>query len=183
MARMIYYSAVSLDGFVADAAGSLAWLDRHDNDPDGPLGWSAFDASIGAMVMGRSTYDWLHSGPLAAEDATWPHRQPCWVLTHRPDLAGLPGADLRPTAEPAGSIVEQMRQVAGDADLWCAGGGRTAAYFHAAGLLDEIWLSVAPDALGAGVPVLPVAVPSRLELLDVDRNRDFAALRYRVVRD
>jgi dihydrofolate reductase len=183
MARMIYYSAVSLDGYVADAAGSLAWLDRNDNDPDGPLGWTAFDASIGAMVMGRATYDWLVTGPLAEEGAGWPHRQPCWVLTHRPDLAGLPGADVRPTDEPAVRIVEQMRDAAGSADLWCVGGGRTAAYFHAAGLLDEIWLSVAPDVLGGGVPVLPVAVPARLELLDVARNRDFAALRYRVLSD
>ena len=179
---MIYYSAVSLDGYVADAAGSLAWLHAHDNDADGPLGWNAFDALIGAMVMGRDTYDWLRNGPLAEDDAVWPHRQPCWVLTHRPDLRAPAGADLRPTDEPATRIAEQMREAAGGADLWCVGGGRTAAYFHAAGLLDEVWLSVAPDVLGGGVPLLPVASPARLELLDVQRNRDFAALRYRVVR-
>ena len=115
MGRMIYYSAMSLDGYVADRAGSLAWLDEHDNDPDGPLGWTAFDASIGAMVMGRSTYDWLRDGPLAAEGARWPHRQPCWVLTHRPDdLGGLAGADLRPTAAPAAHIAALMREAAGD---------------------------------------------------------------------
>jgi riboflavin biosynthesis pyrimidine reductase len=50
-----------------------------------------------------------------------------------------------------------MRTVTGARDLWCVGGGRTAAWLHAAGLLDEVWVSIAPEILGAGTPLLGAA--------------------------
>lgn len=43
-----------------------------------------------------------------------------------------------------------------------------------------MWIQYAPIALGGGAPVLPRRVELRLE--DVARNRDFACVRYSVVR-
>ena len=55
----IYYTASSLDGFIVDSAGSLDWLLSRDIDVDGPFGYKAFEKSVGALVMGSTTYRWV----------------------------------------------------------------------------------------------------------------------------
>ena len=47
-----YYTATTLDGFIADADNSLDWLFTRNRDPDGPLSYGAFIADVGAMAMG-----------------------------------------------------------------------------------------------------------------------------------
>lgn len=179
MGRVVYYTALSLDGFVATREHDLSWLLSRDSDPEGPLGYAAFDRQVGAIVMGRSTYDWIVD--TLPPDADWPYRQPSWVLTSRPiDTVRFHDADIRTTSAPAGEVVDQMRAAAGDLDLWCVGGGRTATWLHAAGLLDEVWVSIAPVLLGDGIPV--IHGHAELHLVEVDRNRDFAVCRYRVSR-
>ena len=176
MGRAIYYTAMSLDGYVADRRGSLDWLDGWDNDPDGILGWNGFDAGVGALIMGRTTFDWLMAGPLADPAATWPHRQPGWVMTSRPPAAVPSGAALTFTDAPVTEVMAAARETAGTDDVWVAGGGVTATAYARAGLVDEVWLSVAPVLLGGGAPVLTESVP--LRLAEAARNGDFAALRY-----
>lgn len=179
MSRLVYYTAMSLDGYVATREHDLSWLLSRDGDPEGPLGFSAFERRVGAIVMGRSTFDWV-AAHLPPEEG-WPHHQPCWVVTSRAiDPGRFPTSDIRATSAPAAEVVAQMRAAAGDLDLWCVGGGRTATWLHDSGLLDEVWVSIAPVLLGAGIPVVDGHV--ELDLVDVDRNRDFAVCRYRVSR-
>lgn len=179
MGKVVYYTAVSLDGFVADPAGDLAWLVVHEPEPGGPNDYDAFIAGVGAMVMGRTTYDWVMAD-LARTGSAWPYTQPCWVLTHRPLEEPPGGGDVRATSDTAEQVVAAMRAAAGDADLWCVGGGETAAWMHRAGLLDEIRVTVAPEVLGTGVPLLPGR--ARLELLETARSGEFVTARYRVLR-
>jgi dihydrofolate reductase len=78
----VYYTASSLDGFVADEAGSLDWLLSRDVDAGGPFGYEAFARDVGALVMGSTTYEWI----VANQPGEWPYEQPSWVLTHRPGI-------------------------------------------------------------------------------------------------
>ncbi|GAA3758932.1 dihydrofolate reductase family protein [Microbacterium kribbense] len=169
----IFYTASSLDGFIATSQHGLDWLLRRDVDPDGPMGYAAFARSVGALVMGAATYEWL-----LAHDAGWAYAQPTWVLTHRP-LPARPGADVRVAHGDVRAVHEQMTAAAGDRDLWVVGGGDVARQFAVAGLLDEIWVQFAPVTLGAGIPFLPLAL--ELALLQTARNREFLCGRYRVV--
>src|SRR5262245_32705481 len=89
MTRYRYYVASSLDGFLADRDGSLDWLLAFGME-EFAAGYRAFIAEVGAIVMGRSTYDFVHGeGPDA-----WDYEVPAWVLTHR-DADGVPGRDIR----------------------------------------------------------------------------------------
>ncbi len=176
--QVIYATSASLDGYVADRQGTLDWLDGLDHDPAGPGGFAEIDARAGAMVMGRATHDWV-AGALERTGDPWPHRQPCWVRTRRPLDRPIPGADLRVADGSAAAAVTELRRIAGDADVWCVGGGRTASWLLDAGLLDEMWVTVAPVVLGGGVPLL--AGPASLELREVARNGAFAVVRYRVL--
>jgi dihydrofolate reductase len=173
----VYLTGASLDGFVADARGSLDWLVSLDLDPEGPGGFPALDARVGALVMGRTTYDWVERALAESGDA-WPHHQPTWVLTHRDPPAQVPDAPITFTDAPIEAVATAMREAAGDLDCWVMGGGQVATAFADAGLLDEVIVDVAPVLLGAGTPVITTRLD--LELVDVTRNRDLAVLRYRV---
>ena len=170
----VYYTASSVDGFIADADNSLSWLLSRDVDGSGPMGYDRFFAGVGALCMGATTYLWLRE-----HEQGWPFTLPCWVFTHR-DLALPEGADVRTTRADVAQVHAQMVAAAGGRDVWVVGGGELAAQFADRGLLDELWVQYAPVALGAGAPLLPRRVELRLE--EVDRNRDFACARYTFVR-
>ena len=90
-----YYTASSLDGFIATEDHSLEWLF--------PLvdleatSYPTFVAEVGALAMGSSTYEWLlkHVIKLGTPDETvWPYSQPAWVFSRR-NLVAQAGADIR----------------------------------------------------------------------------------------
>jgi dihydrofolate reductase len=176
----VYYTATSVDGVIADPEASLTWLLSRDNDPRGPMGYETFLPTVGAIVMGRTTYEWVLAHDVDDEGRPrWQYEAPCWVFTHR-DLPRVDG-DVRVVQGPVEPVHADMVSAAAGRTLWVVGGGDLAGQFAAAGLLDEVWLSVAPVTLGAGAPLLPRHV--ELDLLDVARNRDFACLRFAVRRD
>jgi dihydrofolate reductase len=111
--------------------------------------------------------------------AEWPYPdQRTWVFTHR-DLPRFAGADLELTADDIRAVHARMVGAAAGKNIWLVGGGDLVAQFAALGLLDEIWLGVAPVVLGGGVPVLPTRLPGTLTLEDVTRfGAGFLALRY-----
>jgi dihydrofolate reductase len=172
--RTVYYTATTLDGFVADEAQTLDWLLSREADAEGPMGYTAFIAGVGALVMGATTYRWVR-----AHDEGWPYDQPCWVLTHSPGEPP-PGADVRFTADDVGAVHAAAGAAAGDRDVWVVGGGVVAAQFAERGLLDEVVVSIAPVTLGAGRPLLPAHVELRQR--EVAANGEFACIRYEVVR-
>lgn len=173
MSITTYYTATSLDGFIADEQHSLEWLFRQDQDESGPLNYVEFFARIGAVVMGSTTYEWV----LQHENGKWPYQQPAWVMTTR-DLPKVDG-DVRFARGDVRSVHDEMTAAAGGKDLWVVGGGDLAGQFADAGLLDEIIVYVASVTLGGGAPLLPRKLDLRLE--ELARNRAFACGRYSVV--
>lgn len=170
-----YFTASSLDGFIATADHSLDWLLTQDFDESGPMAYPSFIENIGALAMGSSTYEWV----MHQEEGRWGYEQPTWVFTHR--ALGLPATgDVRLTQADVRAVHAEMVVAAGGRDLWIVGGGDLAGQFADAGLLDEVWLQYAPVTLGGGAPVLPRRLD--LELLDIARNRAFLCGRYRVLR-
>jgi dihydrofolate reductase len=57
-----YYTATTLDGFIADPDNSLDWLFTRERDEVGPLNYGDFIARVGAMAMGSTTYEWIVGG-------------------------------------------------------------------------------------------------------------------------
>ena len=172
--RTIYFTASSVDGFIADPEHSLSWLVTRDIDSAGPMGYDGFIADVGALAMGASTYQWL----LDNLDGDWPYEMPAWVFTHRefPPATG----DVRFTSADVTSVHAEMVAAAQGKDVWLTGGGDLVGQFAEHGLLDEIWVQWAPVSLGSGAPLLPRRIELRLE--ELARNRDFACARYSVAR-
>src|SRR4051812_22134946 len=82
MARTTYYTAMTLDGFLADEHDSLDWLFVQDQDEHGPLSYEEFIKDIGALVMGATTYDWILANSIDKGEA-WVYDVPAWVVSHR----------------------------------------------------------------------------------------------------
>jgi dihydrofolate reductase len=179
-----YYTAASLDGFIATPDDSLDWL-----FPLGDVGatsYPAFIRDVGALAMGSATYEWMlrHAvGPEAREPQPWPYTQPAWVFSSR-RLPPVPGADIRFVRGDVGPVHEEMVAAAGGRNVWIVGGGELAGQFHDRGLLDELFVQVGSVTLGAGKPLLPRAITSPpLRLMSARAvGTGFAELHYEVPR-
>jgi dihydrofolate reductase len=162
VATVIYSTACTLDGFIADEHGSLDWLFEVPDDPEDGS-WERFMRGVGPMAMGRTTYEWVleHEDLLNRPERwqQWYGDRPCWVFTHR-ELPALPGADVRFVRGDVRAVYEEMR-AARDGDVWLVGGGDLVGQFDDAGLLTEIHLAMCPVTLGAGAPLLPRRITSR----------------------
>ena len=177
MSRAIYYTATTLDGFIADPDDSLAWLLRQPQDEGGgPQDYDRFIKGIGALVMGSTTYEWVLAH-LAQTGEEWFYSQPSWVMTSR-ELPVLEGADVRFASGPVAEVYDALRDAAGDLGIWVVGGGDLAGQFADAGLLDEVVVSIAPVTLGAGRPILPRRL--ELRLVETAPNGAFVTARYEV---
>ena len=108
-----YYTATTLDGFIADPDDSLDWLFTRDQDRDGPLNYAEFISGIGALAMGSTTYEWILGHEFSGKD---PVRVEVAV---RHPVLGLhaPGADGRPRRP--GRVHERGRRLRARGDGRC----------------------------------------------------------------
>lgn len=182
-ARTRYYTAATLDGFIADPNHSLDWLFQFGSQ--GTDDFPGFLQEVGAVAMGSSTYEWIlrHLIGAGAEHAQpWPYNQPAWVFTTR-SLRSVPGADIRFVRGDVAPVHEAMRSAAAGKNIWLVGGGDLVGQFHDQGLLDEIIVTIAPVTLGAGKPLLPRAITAPpMKLLDSRMLGPFVQLRYAIAR-
>jgi len=179
-----YYTASSLDGYIATADDSLDWLFQLGDVND--TSYPDFIRDVGALAMGSATYEWMLRHvikPGSGSPGAWPYRQPCWVFSSR-ELPGIDAADVRFVRGDVRPVHEAMRAAAGMQNVWIVGGGDLVGQFHDAGLLDEIIVQVSSVTLGAGKPLLPRRIASPpLQLTAARRiGPGFAELRYDVPR-
>ena len=132
----VYFTASSVDGFIADADNSLSWLLSRDVDVTGPMGYQGFmDTEVGALVMGSTTYEWILAND-DSEDGRWPYDLPTWVFSSR-RLQVVDG-DVRFVSGGVAAMHQDAMRAAGDQGVWIVGGGDLAGQFADAGLLDEL---------------------------------------------
>jgi dihydrofolate reductase len=155
-----YYSAASLDGYIASADDTLDWLMGYEGTYSGPNvepregSYERFYDDVGALVMGSVTYEFV-----LALGRGWPYEgKPTWVLSSR-ELPRPEGADVRTVAAAVSELHEEMTAAAGERNLWVVGGGNVASQFADEGLLDEVIVTVVPVVLGNGKPLFDRPVP------------------------
>jgi dihydrofolate reductase len=150
-----YYTASSLDGFIATEDDSLDWLFSLGSLNDSS--YPTFIAEVGAMAMGSATYEWMlkNADKVAAESGSaWPYTQPVWIFSRR-ELPVIAGANLRFVRGDVRAVHAEMREAASGKNVWIVGGGDLAGQFCDAGLLDEIVVQLGSVTLGKGKPLFP----------------------------
>ena len=169
MSKVVYCTACTLDGFIANEHNSLDWLFETPHSAD-ESSWDDFIQAVGPMCMGRTTYEWMlqHHPDLLAGPDQWREfygDRPAWVFTHRTDLPTVVGANIRFVHGDVRSVYDDMRATR-EGDVWIIGGGDLVGQFDDAGLLDRVMVNVCPVTLGGPV----VAEKDHLEA-DARRRR------------
>jgi dihydrofolate reductase len=128
-------------------------------------------ANIGATIMGRNMF-----GPLRGPwpDESWrgwwgedpPYHHPVFVLTHHPreplEMEG--GTTFYFVGDGIESALAQAKDAAGGGDVWLAGGASVVNQYLAAGLVDEVDISIAAMILGSGARLFDGVEPGVVEL-------------------
>lgn len=179
-----YYTATSIDGYIADEEDSLDWLFQFGEieETEGVEDYTQFIDQVGALAMGSTTYEWIIEHENVREDpAKWPYEVPAWVFSSR-ELPAVDGANIRFAQGDVAPVHAEMVKAADGKNVWLVGGGDLVGQFHEHRLLDEIILSVAPVTLASGAPLLPRRITTPpLKLANVQTRGDvFAVLTYEV---
>jgi dihydrofolate reductase len=152
---VIYYAAVSLDGFIAGKDGDVKWLDGYFI-PE--LGFHDFIKRVGGVILGRTTFDKI------ATYGNWPYGElKGTVATHR-DMDGSFGP-VKKTEGTAKDIYASAKAFS-PGPHWLVGGADLATQFLDARLLTRIDLFVIPVLLGEGIPAFVNKAIEKLELID-----------------
>lgn len=184
MTQVIFHTATTLNGFLADEHDSLDWLFATPGADEAESDFSTFLETVGVLVMGSTTYEWVvDHEDLSSQPEKWTDiygDRPTWVFTSR-DLPRIDGTHIRFARGDVATEWPAIRTAAAERAVWIVGGGDLAGQFADAGLLTEIRLSVAPATLASGRPLLPRRIgPDRLHLESMSRAGQFAELRYSV---
>ena len=183
MAKLIYSTIASVDGYVADAAGAFQWAAP---DEEVFAFVNELERPIGTYLFGRRMYETMVSWETAADLDEHPVEREFARLWRAADkvvystsLASVASARTRIERGFDPGAVRSLKATA-DRDL-TVGGPDLAEQALEAGLVDELQLFAVPVLVGGGTPAFPSGVRLDLDLLD---ERRFAAgtvyRRYRV---
>jgi len=148
--------AVSLDGYVCRADGSVDYLEKY---PIEEYDFDGFVDGVGALIMGSTTYV-----QTVGWGWTWGDR-PTMVLTTRADLPVPEGADIRFAARPTAEAIRSF-SVETPKRLWVFGGGRVVTEGLRGGAIDTLDITVMPEALGDGIPLFSDAYDGPMLLVE-----------------
>ena len=145
MRKTILYIAMSLDGYIADPYGGVAWLGGDGSDNENPGSYPAFIETIDTIILGYKTYHqvvtelspgkWMYSGKTS------------YVLTHREMESS---DEIIFTDENLPELIKRIRKNDGK-DIWICGGAAIANQFLALDEIDQFCVSIIPTILGDGV--------------------------------
>ncbi|HEX6743835.1 MAG TPA: dihydrofolate reductase family protein [Solirubrobacteraceae bacterium] len=183
MAKLIYLTIASLDGYVADEDGKFDWAVPDEevhafvNDLARPIGTELYGRRLYEVMIGWETMHTLPDQTPETLDfaAIW---QAAEKVVYSRTLKTVSSARTRiePEFDP-----EAIRRMKAEAERDISIGGATlAAEAIRAGLVDELHVIANPIVVGGGLPSLPGGVRWELELLDERRFANGAVyLRYR----
>ena len=184
MAKLIYVTNVSLDGYIEDERGAFNWF-----PPDDEVFAFTTDLlrSVDTFLYGRRLYEamavWETNAALAAQSDLMADFATAWQaadkVVYSTTLAAVQTARTRLEHRFDPVSVRDMKASATN-DL-TVGGAHLAAQAFKAGLVDECRLFVWPVIIGGGKPALPSGNRGDLELLDERRfGNGVVHLRYRI---
>ena len=169
-ARVRAYLGTSVDGRIAGPDDDLVWLEQPraravdepvPTGPDAMLGYEQHMATVGALLMGRQTFD------VVSGFDGWPYGDlPVLVATSR-DLPEERPSTVAAVRGDVPQVVAAALEVAGGQDVYVDGGRLVSAVLDA-GLLDELVMTVLPTLRGPGVGLFDgLTQPHDLDLVGV----------------
>ncbi len=172
MAKLIYFTPTSLDGYIADETGNLDWSAP---DEEAFAFITDLERPIGMYLYGRKMYEtmavWETPEVIPGLTPAMLDFARVWqaadkiVYSKSRETVSTPKTRLEREFHP-----QVVRELKAQSPLDISVAGPTlAAHAIRTGLVDEYHLLVVPTMLGGGTRVLPSNVRIRLDLLDERR--------------
>ena len=142
------FIATSLDGFIAREDGDIAWLVDLPVPEGEDFGYAAFMDGIGALVVGRQSFDKALTFP------EWPYKVPVEVMSRTPEAVQVPEAlqdRVRVTGKGPRALMEEL--AAAGVHRAYVDGGQIIRAFLAEGLIRRMIVTLIPVMLGEGRPL------------------------------
>lgn len=141
------FIAASLDGFIADKDGGIAWLTETPNPTKSDLGYSNFMSDTDAIIMGRNTFE-----TVCGFDMDWPYDKPVFVLSN--SLTEIP-EDYTGKAFLVNGLLQKVVETIHQKEHYSIyiDGGATVQNFLLEDLIDELIITTIPIILGEGFPL------------------------------
>ena len=192
---------MSLDGFVAGPNQRLespfgdidenilhGWMFDETDQPEHKSEMLDFLVDGGAFIMGsnmfvpKEKYDdpewkgWWGDNP--------PYHAPVYVLSEKVrDSIPMEGdTTFFFVTDGIESALKQAAEAAGDRNIHIAGGANTVNQYLAAGLVDELWMHIAPATIGSGARLFEGVSDLRLEPVEVSGTKLATHIKYRVLK-
>jgi dihydrofolate reductase len=184
VAKLVYITNASLDGYIEDERGAFDWAPPDD---DVFAFITKLMRSAGTYLYGRRLYEsmsvWETNPALAKQSDLTADFASAWQaadkVVYSTTLTAVSTATTRLERDFDPAAVGELKATA-MSDL-TIGGANLAAQAFAAGLVDEYQLFVWPMIVGGGKPALPAGIRTDLELLDEHRfDNGVVYLRYRI---
>jgi len=182
MARLIYATITSLDGYLEDEGGNIDWA-----APDEEVFEfiNELQRTIGTYLYGRRMYETMvywendvahEESPVEQDFRTmWRSAE---KIVYSTSLTAASSANTRMERTFDANAIRALKTTP-ERDITVNGANLAAQAFRA-GLVDECQLFLTPIVLGGGKPALPSEVRLELELLDERRfDNGVVFLRYR----
>ncbi|GMA60407.1 dihydrofolate reductase family protein [Alicyclobacillus fastidiosus] len=168
--KLVFYGAISVDGYIARENHSLDWLLGTEGEED--IGYSDFYATVDIILMGKKTYDEI----LIHMPDEFPYKgKECYVFsrstTGTTDYVEFINEDII-------RFTKSLKEHTGKR-IWIVGGGEVLYPLLQEKLVDEFIIQIAPSIIGRGIPLfLPGDQENQLRLIDVKQYKQMAELHY-----
>jgi dihydrofolate reductase len=163
--KMILYSAISADGYIAKKDGSVSWLEQIPNPDKEDFGYAAFYDSVEITIMGHNTYRQIETfdGPFPYPDTK------NYVITHRESMEENDNVSFISNEIP--EFVKSLKRNS-KKDIWLVGGSQTNLLMLQNDLIDEVILFMMPIFIGDGIPLFgsEYEVPLQLKQHEIYSN-------------
>ncbi|MFZ9956896.1 MAG: dihydrofolate reductase family protein [Flavobacteriales bacterium] len=147
MAKTVLYIATSLDGYIARPDGNLDWLTSIPSPQTGDYGYADLLNRIGAIIMGRLTYD-----EVIGFGGEWPYKGfDTYVVSNNKNLE-IKSDDTYLLHGNIKDFVTKLKAKA-EKDIWLVGGSQLLTTFINDEILDEMIITIIPKIIGDGIPL------------------------------
>ncbi|CAF2552045.1 unnamed protein product [Rotaria sp. Silwood2] len=143
MRKVILYTAVSIDGFIAREDGNIDWLSSFNNENNDDHGYNSFYENIDVTLIGGKTYQQILTFPC---NFPYPDKKN-YVFSHEKQEAN---EFVEFINDNVFEFVKQLKSQSGK-DIWLVGGAQLNKTLLNLGLIDEIILTIIPIVLGKGI--------------------------------
>lgn len=151
---------MSLDGYIADKAGGVEWLNGDDSDTENLGSYEGFIKTIDTVILGYNSYyqivnelspdHWVYSGLKS------------YVITHNIKPAT---DEIIFTNRDISELIKEIKNENGK-DIWICGGASIVNQCIALDIIDKYHIAIIPTILGNGIRLFKTqAIEHKLQLI------------------